>query len=299
MNLRFLKSQFEKICIPTFRMERSLYVDVSSMFSLPTFDFVKAKINGVEESLNIGLKVFEFLARQLFMTLSIKSRRTGSFLNKKHVQQRRVLTEEKLDEVGTRLEQSPRKSLRHLAQEVNISKTSAFMATKLLELKPYRVTVVRALQPQDPDAMKGFLTSLLVYLVARSTTADPQCDVGKQIVNGVDNRIINGGWYLKYGRPKSFSQEGGGCWLYDYVLSPDGTAQLTAFPTLTKDDQAFSLVATVQIVGKRNLNVTFSSAPLMWIGYREYPPSEASLEASKAALKKAGLKLEDFDENCE
>ncbi|KAJ4452094.1 hypothetical protein ANN_03610 [Periplaneta americana] len=67
-----------------------------------------------------------------------KVRRTGSFWNKKHVQQRRVLTEEKFDDVGARLEHSPHKSLRRLAQEVNISKTSALLATKLLKLKPYR-----------------------------------------------------------------------------------------------------------------------------------------------------------------
>ncbi|XP_069672060.1 uncharacterized protein [Periplaneta americana] len=117
------------------------------------------------------------------------------------------------------------------------------------------------------------------------------------------------------------------------MISDRSTGYHPQDPTRNWDDQAFSLVATVQIVGKRDLNVTFSSAPpqfsglstiyyviawdeeqgyeivggcpsllnepLMWIGYREYPPSEASLEASKAALKKAGLKLEDFDENCE
>ncbi|KAJ4446447.1 hypothetical protein ANN_13143 [Periplaneta americana] len=74
-----------------------------------------------------------------------------SFLNKKRVQQRRVLTEEELDEIGARLEHSSRKSLRRLAQEVDISKTSALMATKFLKLKPYMVTTVHALQPQDPQ----------------------------------------------------------------------------------------------------------------------------------------------------
>ncbi|KAJ4451291.1 hypothetical protein ANN_02752 [Periplaneta americana] len=67
------------------------------------------------------------------------------FLNKERVQQRRVLTEEKLDEVGARLGHSPCKSLRRLAQEVNIFKTSAYVAAKLLKLKPYRLTVVHGL----------------------------------------------------------------------------------------------------------------------------------------------------------
>lgn len=89
-------------------------------------------------------------SRSTIHDLVNKVRRTGSFLNKKHVRQRRVLTEEKLDEVGARLEHTPQKSLRRLAQEVNISKSAAFVATKLLKLKPYKVTVVHALQPQDP-----------------------------------------------------------------------------------------------------------------------------------------------------
>ncbi|KAJ4441342.1 hypothetical protein ANN_11197 [Periplaneta americana] len=43
-------------------------------------------------------------SRSTIHDLVNKVRRTGSFLNKKRVQQRRVLTEEKLDEVGARLE---------------------------------------------------------------------------------------------------------------------------------------------------------------------------------------------------
>jgi hypothetical protein len=60
-----------------------------------------------------------------------------------------VLTKEKLDEIKARLEHTPQKSLRHLAEETGISKSSAAKATKLLKLKPYKVTVVHALQPQD------------------------------------------------------------------------------------------------------------------------------------------------------
>ncbi|XP_069683792.1 probable ATP-dependent RNA helicase DDX52 isoform X1 [Periplaneta americana] len=68
-----------------------------------------------------------------------KVRRTGSILNKKRVQERRVLTEEKLDEIGARLENTPQKSLKCLAQETGISKSSAAVATKLLKLKPFKV----------------------------------------------------------------------------------------------------------------------------------------------------------------
>jgi hypothetical protein len=66
-----------------------------------------------------------------------------------------VLAEEKLDEIGARLEPSAR-SLRRLAQETGVSKTSARSATKLLKLRPYRTVVVYALKARDPVARSNF-----------------------------------------------------------------------------------------------------------------------------------------------
>jgi hypothetical protein len=45
----------------------------------------------------------------------------------------RVLTEEKLDDTGARLEHTPRKLLKRLAQETGVSKSSARTATQLLK----------------------------------------------------------------------------------------------------------------------------------------------------------------------
>jgi hypothetical protein len=60
-----------------------------------------------------------------------KVRSTGSLLDKKPAEKKsRVLAEEKLDEIGGRLEQTPQKSLRRLTQETGISKSSAAKATK-------------------------------------------------------------------------------------------------------------------------------------------------------------------------
>ncbi|KAJ4441400.1 hypothetical protein ANN_11255 [Periplaneta americana] len=81
-------------------------------------------------------KVFEFPSRLTIHDLVNKVRRRGSFLNNKRVQQRSVLTEEKLDEVGARLEHSSRNSLRRLAQNVNISNTSAFVVTRVTWVEP-------------------------------------------------------------------------------------------------------------------------------------------------------------------
>jgi hypothetical protein len=57
-----------------------------------------------------------------------------------------VLTKEKLDEVGARLEHTPRKSLKRLVQETGMSKSSARTATQLLKLGPYKTTVIHTLQ---------------------------------------------------------------------------------------------------------------------------------------------------------
>jgi hypothetical protein len=45
-----------------------------------------------------------------------------------------MLTEEKLDDIGARLEHTPIKSLKRLAQETGVSKRNARMATKLFLL---------------------------------------------------------------------------------------------------------------------------------------------------------------------
>lgn len=83
--------------------------------------------------------------------LVTKFREMGSILDEKQRVNKRVLTEEKLDEVGERLEHTPQKSFQRLAQETEISMTSAWRATKLLKLKPYKLTVVHELLPRDHE----------------------------------------------------------------------------------------------------------------------------------------------------
>ncbi|XP_069672090.1 uncharacterized protein [Periplaneta americana] len=177
--------------------------------------------------------------------------------------------------------------------------------------------------------MKGFLSTLLVCFVAYSATAAPECDLGKQIIDKVDTRIINGLWKLKYLLPKSFSAAGR-CWELDYHLSANGVAQLNASNISPKTGEIVMINGAGKIIQDHNVNVTFPKNPefdavyhvlaweeekgykivggcvpllnynpLIWISYRHYPPSEESLEASKVALKKTGLKLEDFDINCD
>jgi phosphoribosylaminoimidazole carboxylase (NCAIR synthetase) len=62
-----------------------------------------------------------------------KLRTTALLIDKKTKHKSRELTE-KLDGIGARLEHTPRKSLKHLAQEIGVSKPSATMAIQLRKL---------------------------------------------------------------------------------------------------------------------------------------------------------------------
>jgi hypothetical protein len=67
-----------------------------------------------------------------------------------------VLTEETLDEIGARLEHSPRKSLVRLAQQAQVSKTTAWRATKNLHLRPYEIAQVQVIEEGDYGRRTNF-----------------------------------------------------------------------------------------------------------------------------------------------
>ncbi|GFG40733.1 hypothetical protein Cfor_01122, partial [Coptotermes formosanus] len=69
---------------------------------------------------------------------------TGSLVDKKPDKKGTVLTEEKLEEIGARLETSARKSLRRLAQAC--FESICTKVTKLLTLRPYKTTVDHSLR---------------------------------------------------------------------------------------------------------------------------------------------------------
>jgi transposase len=72
-------------------------------------------------------------SRQTIHNLVNKLRSTGLLIDKKPKHKRQVLTEEKLDDIEARLEHTPRNSLKRLAQDTGVSKSSARTATKLME----------------------------------------------------------------------------------------------------------------------------------------------------------------------
>jgi hypothetical protein len=101
-------------------------------------------------------------SRQKVHNLVNKLRTAGLLINKKHKQRCWVLTEEKLDDIGTRLEHTPRRSLKHLAQETGVSKSSARTSPQLLKLTHYKTTVIYAFQPRDPCSRVHFCSFFLV-----------------------------------------------------------------------------------------------------------------------------------------
>jgi hypothetical protein len=89
-------------------------------------------------------------SRQTTNNLVNKLRSTGLLIDKKQKHKRQVLSE-KLHDIGSRLEHTPRKSRKRRAQETAVSESSARRATQLLKLRPYKTTIIHVLQPLSPQ----------------------------------------------------------------------------------------------------------------------------------------------------
>jgi hypothetical protein len=72
-------------------------------------------------------------SRQIIHNLMNKRKTTGLLIDSRQKHKPRVLTEEKLDDIGARYEHTPRKSLKRLAEETGGSKSSARATTQLLK----------------------------------------------------------------------------------------------------------------------------------------------------------------------
>jgi hypothetical protein len=78
----------------------------------------------------------------------------------------------KLNEIGAKLEHTPRKSPKLLPLETGVSKFSARRPTQLLKDRPYETTVIHALQPIDPASRVHFCNWFLQSAVEGEI--DPQ-----------------------------------------------------------------------------------------------------------------------------
>jgi hypothetical protein len=74
----------------------------------------------------------------------------GLLIDKKQKHKCRVLTEDKLDDRGARVECIHTESLNHLSQETGVSQSTAKKGNKLLKLRPYKTTEIHTLQLQNP-----------------------------------------------------------------------------------------------------------------------------------------------------
>jgi transposase len=95
-------------------------------------------------------------SRQTIHNLINKLRTMGLLIDKKQKHKHQVLTDEKLDDIGARLEHTSRKSLKHLAQETGVPNSSTEVATQLLKLRSYKMAEINALQPHDSASRVRF-----------------------------------------------------------------------------------------------------------------------------------------------
>jgi hypothetical protein len=102
--------------------------------------------------------IHKFPSRQIIHNLVNK-------LDKKQKLKHQVLTEEKLHDIGARLEHTPRKSLKRLAQETGVSMSSARRATQWLKLRHYKTAVIHILQPHNPASRVHFSSWFLQSVV--------------------------------------------------------------------------------------------------------------------------------------
>jgi hypothetical protein len=77
---------------------------------------LRYSLESVSENVDVNFVMKEFPADKQFTIWWI------NLIEKKEKHKRRVLAEEKLDDIGARLERTPRKSLKRLAQETGVSK---------------------------------------------------------------------------------------------------------------------------------------------------------------------------------
>jgi hypothetical protein len=87
----------------------------------------------------------------------VKNVRThGILIDRKPLKRNCVLTEEKPDDIGHQLENSPRKSLQQLAQQSGVSVGNAWTVTNLLHICPYKITVVPEIKPVNYKKRERF-----------------------------------------------------------------------------------------------------------------------------------------------
>jgi hypothetical protein len=105
-------------------------------------------------------------SRQTIHNLVNKLRSAVLSIDKEQKYKCQVLTEEKLDDTGARLEHTPRKSLKHLAPETGVSKSCTRRATQALKLRSYKTTVIDTSHAAVRISLMGSFCSWFLQSVA-------------------------------------------------------------------------------------------------------------------------------------
>jgi hypothetical protein len=71
---------------------------------------------------------------------------------------KKMWTEGKLNDISTQLEASPKKLLHLLPLQHGLAKSTAHIVTKLLKLRPYKITVTQSHLPPDCKAKIQYRT---------------------------------------------------------------------------------------------------------------------------------------------
>lgn len=104
----------------------------------------------VRQNFNLFFPETRIPHRDTVRDLIDKFRSTGSVADAPRSGRPSVLSEDKVLDISDKMSMSPNKSIRKLAQETDVSVGTAHTAVrKILELFPYKVTVVQELKPAD------------------------------------------------------------------------------------------------------------------------------------------------------
>jgi hypothetical protein len=120
------------------------------------YDFYVKRKQTNHEGENFILNLNLDLSGDIISKLVKKVRTHGILINRTPLKRNRVLTEEKLGDIVRRLENSPRKSLRRLALQSDVSVGSAWIATKPLHIRPYKITFVPEIKAMDYEKRVRF-----------------------------------------------------------------------------------------------------------------------------------------------
>jgi hypothetical protein len=139
-------------------------------------------LKSVGENFDVNFVIEIVPRRQTFQNLAKKLRSLGLLIDKKQKHKCQALTE-KLDDTGARLEHTPRKSLKHLAQGTGVSESSARTATQWLKLRPHKTRVIHAFQPGDPATRVSFYSWLLQSVV--------EGEINRQLTFYIDEAFVH------------------------------------------------------------------------------------------------------------